>query len=136
MHFTEHLVDMFRKSSWKSDLNHEYSSFLIQQLKSMTGKNFYNNPHTMSAEIIERVMNLEENQCCSEAGGGKWTRPGACSWRSETQCLAEQGNPRALGALLAQKQRNHGMMKRQSLNRMLAQTNQSTGGGNIRREKI
>jgi hypothetical protein len=27
--------------------------------------------HTMSAEIIERVMNLEENQCCSEAGGGK-----------------------------------------------------------------
>jgi hypothetical protein len=32
-HFTEHLVDAFRKPPWKSNLNHEFSSFLIRRLK-------------------------------------------------------------------------------------------------------
>jgi hypothetical protein len=36
-HFTEHLVDAFGKSPWKSDLNHESSSLLIQRLESYTG---------------------------------------------------------------------------------------------------
>jgi hypothetical protein len=35
--FTEHLVDVFEKSPWKSDLNHESSSLLIRRLESYTG---------------------------------------------------------------------------------------------------
>jgi hypothetical protein len=36
-HFTKHLVDTFKKSPWKSNLNHESSSFLIRQLKNDIG---------------------------------------------------------------------------------------------------
>jgi hypothetical protein len=36
-HFIEHLVDVFRKSLWKRDLNYKTSSFLIRQLKNYTG---------------------------------------------------------------------------------------------------
>jgi hypothetical protein len=37
MHFTEHLVDVFRKSLRESDLNHKFSSLLIRRLKNNTG---------------------------------------------------------------------------------------------------
>jgi hypothetical protein len=36
-HFTEHLMDLFRKSPWNSDLNYETSNFSIRQLKNYTG---------------------------------------------------------------------------------------------------
>jgi signal recognition particle GTPase len=36
-HFTEHLVGTFEKSLLESDLAHETSSLLIQQLKNCTG---------------------------------------------------------------------------------------------------
>jgi hypothetical protein len=36
-HFTEQLVDVFRKSPRESDLNHKSSSLLIRRLKNNTG---------------------------------------------------------------------------------------------------
>jgi hypothetical protein len=36
-HFTEQLVNAFRKSPWERNLNHEILSFLIRQLKNYTG---------------------------------------------------------------------------------------------------
>jgi hypothetical protein len=51
-HFTEHLVGTFRKSPRESDLNHEFSSLLIQRLKNYTGFE-YLHTHMNSREKLE-----------------------------------------------------------------------------------
>ena len=45
-HFTEHLVDVFRKLPWENDLDHKSSSLLIRRLKNHTGDHLQQFTHS------------------------------------------------------------------------------------------
>jgi hypothetical protein len=62
MHFTEHLVDAFKKSSQKSDLNQDPSSLLIRWLKNHTGTQIDQLNHDMSIAPVahKEIDKLEE----------------------------------------------------------------------------
>jgi hypothetical protein len=80
-HFTEYLVGVFRKLPRKSDLNHEYSSLLIQRLKNQTG--FTLQPFTQNRSPRE----LKSKEL------GKWNRladnQAESYWNSRTEEMAQ-----------------------------------------------
>jgi hypothetical protein len=98
-HFTEHLVDVFRKSPQESDLNHKSSSLLIRWLKSYTVIP-YNNSHQNLWEITH--MSKESNALHERTGAEKMrctrtesagsTAPGGWIPRAEWMILLAQEN--------------------------------------------
>jgi hypothetical protein len=58
MHFTEHLVDAFKKSSQKSDLNQDPSSLLIRWPKNHTDQ--LNHDMSIASVAHKEIDKLEE----------------------------------------------------------------------------
>jgi hypothetical protein len=67
-HFTEHLVDTFKKLPCKSDLNHKTSNFSIRQLKNYTEAS----PATIHKQHEEVSHQNHQKASHSRDAGAAW----------------------------------------------------------------
>jgi hypothetical protein len=63
MHFTEHLVDMFRKLPQENNLDHGSLRFLIRWLKSTTGIQPATIHNRSTKQTVEEIGATVEHQC-------------------------------------------------------------------------